>query len=124
MGNTLHPTTIKVTTAQLNVGSNYHVFTNITVFAYIRPVKCNVQILNDRKSPIQVFGLVIIKIPKKTIIMPLWTSYYMPQNPQNTMSQTELKHYNDFRSVRIEALRCVRMTTDTGMKIKVNTTDN
>ena len=56
--------------------------------------------------------------------MPLWTSYYMPQNPQNTMSQTELKHYNDFRSVRIEALRCVRMTTDTGMKIKVNTTDN
>ena len=65
MGNTLHPTTIKVTTAQLNVGSNYHVFTNITVFAYIRPVKCNVQILNDRKSPIQVFGLVIIKIPKK-----------------------------------------------------------
>ena len=64
------------------------------MFAYIRPVQCNVQILNGRKSPAKVFGLVIIKIPKTNIIIPLWSSYYMPQNPHNTMSQTALKHYN------------------------------
>ena len=44
--NTLHPTTITVTTSQLDVGSNSHVFTNIKLFTYIRPVQCSVQILN------------------------------------------------------------------------------
>ena len=55
-------------------------------------------------------------------IIPLWPSYYMPQNPQKIVSQTEIKHYNQFRSVRSEALRLLQITTDTGMKIKVETT--
>ena len=46
----------------------------------------------------------------------------MPQNPQNTISQTKLKHYNKFRSVITEALIWVKITTDTGMKIKVEKT--
>ena len=29
----------------------------------------------------------------------------MPQNPQNTIIQNTLKHYNEFRNVRTEALR-------------------
>ena len=45
----------------------------------------------------------------------------MPQNPQNTISQTALKNYNQFRSVRTEALRWVQITTDTGIKLKVET---
>ena len=43
----------------------------------------------------------------------------MPQNPQNTISQTSLKHYNEFRNVRTEALRWVQMNTDIGIKFKV-----
>ena len=43
----------------------------------------------------------------------------MPQNPQNTIIQTALKHYNQFRSVRTEALSWVKIATDIGMKIKV-----
>ena len=46
----------------------------------------------------------------------------MPQNPQNKISQTSLKHYNKFRSARTEALRWSQITTDTGMKLKVKTT--
>ena len=46
----------------------------------------------------------------------------MPQNPQNTISQTALKHYNEFRSVTTEALRWVQMTKYTGIKLKVETT--
>ena len=95
-------------------------FTNIKLFIYIRPVQCNVQILNGSKSPVKGFGLVIIKKPQK-IIIPLWTSYYMPQNPQNTISQIALKNYNEFRNVRTEALRWVQMTTYTGIKFKVET---
>ena len=48
----------------------------------------------------------------------------MPQKPQNTISQTALKYYNQFRSVRTEALRWVNITTYTGIKLKVETTEN
>ena len=88
--------------------------------AYIRPVKCNVKILNGRKYPAKGFGLVITKIPNTNITIPLGPSYYMPQNPQKTISQTELKHYNEFRSVGTEALRWVKITTDIGMKLKLD----
>ena len=45
----------------------------------------------------------------------------MPQNTQNKISKTALKHYNEFRNVKTEALRWVKMITDTGTKSKVET---
>ena len=93
-------------------------------FAYIGPVPCNVQILNVRKAPAKVFGLVIIKIPNTNMIIPLLPSYYMPHKPKNTISQNSLKHYNEFVNVRTESLRWVKMTTDTGLKFKVETSAN
>ena len=45
----------------------------------------------------------------------------MPQNQQNTISKTALKHYNGFRNVITEALRWVQITTDTRIKFKVET---
>ena len=92
------------------------------MFTYITPVKYNVQILNGRKSREKGFGLVMVKIPKTNIIIPLWPSYYIPQNPQNTISQTALKHYNQLISVKTEALVWVQIATDTGIKLKVETT--
>ena len=81
----------------------------------------NVQILNGSKAPAKGFGLIIIKNPNTNIIIPLWLSYYMPKNPQNTISKAALKHYNESRNVRTEVLRWVKMTTDTGIKFKVET---
>ena len=46
----IHPTTIKVNTEQLDVGSNSHVFNNIKIFAYTRPVQFNVKIRNGNKA--------------------------------------------------------------------------
>ena len=46
----------------------------------------------------------------------------MPQNPQNTIIEIELKHYNQFIGVKIEYLRWLQITTDTGNKLKVETT--
>ena len=111
----------KVTTTQLDGGSNYNMFTDIKLLDYIRPLKCNLQILNGIKYLAKSFGLVIIKKSKTNIIIPLYTSYYMPQNRQNTINQTALKHYNEFRSFRTYALSWVKMTTYTGMKTKVET---
>ena len=41
------------------------------MFNYIITVKCNVKIINGRKYPEKGFGLVIVKIPKINIIIPL-----------------------------------------------------
>ena len=46
----------------------------------------------------------------------------MPQNSQNTISQTTLKHYNKFIRVRTESLIWLKTTTDTMQKLKVETT--
>ena len=46
---------------------------------YIRPVYFNLKIHNGRKSPAKFFGLVVIKITKTNIIIPLWPSCYMPK---------------------------------------------
>ena len=43
----------------------------------------------------------------------------MKKKPQNTISQTALKHYNQFINVRTDALRWLQINTDTGNKIKV-----
>ena len=88
------------------------------MFTYVIPVKCNVQITNGRKSPAKGFVLVILK---KNIIIPLWPPYYMSQKLQTTISKTEIKHYNQFRSVRTEYLRWLKMTSNTVMKLKVET---
>ena len=45
----------------------------------------------------------------------------MPQNPQNTIIQTALKNYNQFRGVRTEALIWLQTTTYVGEKLKVET---
>ena len=66
-GYTLHPTTIKVRTTQLDGGSNYHVFTVITILTYIRTVKSIVQIINGIKAPAKGFGLVIIIMYKTSL---------------------------------------------------------
>ena len=95
---------IKTATSRLDGESNSHIFANITMFTYIRPVKCNVKILNSSKDPSKVIGIVIIKIPKSNIIITFWPTYYIAQNRQYTINETALKHYNQFRSVKTEAL--------------------
>ena len=88
------------------------------MFTYIRLVNFNVQIINGRKSPANVFSLFIVKNKNKNII-PLWPSYYKAQNPQNKIRQTALKHYNQFMVVRTDSLRWLQITTYTGNKIKI-----
>ena len=41
----------RVSTPQLDGGSDYHMLTNINMFTYIRPLKCNVQVLSGNTAP-------------------------------------------------------------------------
>ena len=54
-------------------------FTEITMFAYIIPVRCNIKILNGIKSATKGFDLVIVNPPKTNMIirMALHVSHYM-----------------------------------------------
>ena len=61
-GKLQYPTTTQVSNAELDGGSNSHVFTDITMLTYIITVKCNVQIINGIKPPAKSFGSVIVKI--------------------------------------------------------------
>ena len=45
----------------------------------------------------------------------------MPQNPQHKISQTTIKNYKNFRSVRTEAIRWMKLTTDLVKRLKVET---
>ena len=45
----------------------------------------------------------------------------MTHNPQNRISQTSFKHYNQFRSVRTEELIWLQITTDTVNNVKLET---
>ena len=55
-GTNIQTIPVQVSNEQLYGVSNFHVFTKITMFNFIRPVKCNVQILNFKKSPAKSFG--------------------------------------------------------------------
>ena len=71
-GNNIQTSPTHIINEKIYVVSNSQVFTVITMFTYIRPVNCNVQILNGSKSPAKGFGLVIIKKSKTNIIIPLY----------------------------------------------------
>ena len=45
----------------------------------------------------------------------------MTQNPQNTPSITAIKKYNEFRSIRIEALASLRLKDNRGKTTRVHT---
>ena len=73
-------------------------------------------------NPLKRFWSCYSRNYKTKLIIPLWTSYYIPKNPQNTINQTALKHYNQFISIGTEDLRCLKITTDTVNKPKVEPT--
>ena len=74
-------------------------------------------------KPLQTcFGLVIVKIPKTNISRPLWPSYCMPKKPHMKMIENALKNYNKFISIRTEALIQLKITTNKGNKLKIETT--
>ena len=91
------------------------------MFTYKRPLQYDVQILNGSKAPAKGFGLVMVKIPKTNIIMPLWPSYYIKKNiKHNNSNWTQtIQSIQNFKS---KDLRWLQITTDTGKKLKVETT--
>ena len=51
----------------------------------------------------------------------MYPSYLMKDNPQNTISTTTVKKYNDYRSVRVEAFEWFKITNSEGQSTRIST---
>ena len=65
------------------------------------------QQVSESTAKYQGIGIHLAKIGD--LITPLYPTYLMTQNPQITLSTTAIKKYNEFRSVRIEALEYLKL---------------
>ena len=70
---------------------------------------CNVQHVGGSGIFASGFGIIFIKLKKSNIIIPLYPVYYMPKNPQNTLSTGALKHYNGFKHIIVSSSEYVLM---------------
>ena len=67
-------------------------------------------------------GIVLIKFADLPVIFPLYPCYHMPQNPQQSFSNTAMKQYlTNVSSVRYEALDWIRITTDNNKSARLTT---
>ena len=65
-------------------------------------------------------GLALARDPASDFIIPCWPAYYMPNNPQNTISTPALKSLSHFRSARNEALHWTKFTNSQGQSTRIN----
>ena len=65
-------------------------------------------------------GLALARDPNSDFIIPCWPAYYMPNNPQNTISTPALKSISHFRSARNEALSWTKFTNSQGQSARIN----
>ena len=85
-------------------GSNSNLFTDKEHFYIIQPMKSSVTQVWGQSAVCEGIGVVLIQRPKTDIIIPLYSCYYAPNFPQNTISPNAIKHYNHFCKVTSEAL--------------------
>ena len=88
------------------------------IFIYLLPKK--IQVIGT-SGEYEGVGIVIIQIGDDPETIPLYPSYLMRDNPHNTISTTAIKKYNDFRSVRVEALEWFKVTNKEGKSARVPT---
>ena len=105
--------------AQLDGGSNSHIFKSEEYFHTITHTQGQITQVTGDTGEYTGIGIVLGKIGD--IIIPLYPTYSMKDNPQNTISTTAIKKYNDFRSVRIEALEWFKVTTSDGQSTRIST---
>jgi len=82
-------------------------------FTSFIPRQLHIYQLNGSTVPALGCGLKLIQCPTIKNIIPLWPTYYMPDNPQCTLSLTVLCHYLHF-NVLTKHLHSLQITTTSG----------
>ena len=102
-------------------GANSHIFRQRKHFWKYTPISSSVTTVSGAPAPAVGLGIVPIMFPKSGIIILLYPCYHMPNNPQNTLGLPPLKHYNQTRSTRLEALSWLRIVHKDGRAVRVST---
>ena len=74
------------------------------MFSFTYSYKGNIIQVTGTSGDYEGVWIIICQIGDDPVTIPLYSSYLMRDNPQNTISTTAIKKYNDFHSVRVEAL--------------------
>ena len=101
-------------------GSNSQIFRDETYFHAFTPTKGKITQVTWDTGEYEGVGIVLCQIGEEMII-PLYPAYLMRDNPQNKISSTAIKKYNDFCSVQIEALEWFKVTNLEGKSVRVST---
>ena len=67
----------------------------------------------------QGIGIYLAKIGER--VVPLYPTYLMNRYPHNALSTTAIRKYNEFRSVRIEALEYLKLIDNRGKATRIHT---
>ena len=103
---------------QADGGSNSHIFNKREYFWRLQDTKSMVKGVFGKQQEAIGPGIVLVRI--NNMFIPLYPCFFMPDNPQNTLGNNALKKYNNFRSVRQEAIEWVRFTDAKGKSTRIN----
>eukprot|EP00957_Ditylum_brightwellii_P146256 11135997-Ditylum_brightwellii.AAC.1 len=101
-------------------GVNGHILNDLSLFATYTSNPCAVTQVSGNTADCLGWGLAFMEVPNSFFpITSFWPCYYMPKNPQNTLSQKALKRYNHFKAVNTEALEWLSITNKHNNHVKI-----
>ena len=110
---------VKIET-HVNGESNYHIWNDIKHFYTFSPAKGKITQVTWNSGTYEGVVIMIAKLLDDHFF-PLYPSYLMPNNPQNTISSKATKRYNSYRSVRIDTLEWFKVTYCDGNSTRLGT---
>jgi hypothetical protein len=107
-------TTIYVSIEHNDGGANCFITNNKSHFIFYTPQNLHIQQLDGSITSAQGYGLKLIQDPTTKFIIPLWPTYYMPNNKSSTFSPTALKYFLKYPEVSNKHLHSLHITTTCG----------
>lgn len=102
-------------------GSNVHICTDKSLFYQLKSTTSGMQQVSGTQVSTKGIGVVIIKFPIHNYILPLYPVYYIPTNPQNTLSPSAIKLYNEYSNINVSTLTSITFTTHKGHTFTIPT---
>ena len=99
-------------------------FTDKRYFHLRTPTKEKIIQVTGISGDYEGVGIVICQIGDDPITISLYLSYLIRDNPQNTISTTAIKKYNDFHRVRVEALEWFKVINKERKSARIPTIRN
>ncbi len=98
-------------------GANCFISNNKSHFIWFKPSIQTITQLDGTKTTALGYGLKLIQCPNTKQILPLWPTYFIPDNTSCTFSPTALKYYNNYPTVTTHHLDKLEIITTNNVHI-------